>query len=136
MTNTEEGSQVLKTDALGRVLTSRTRREELLDEFAGSGLSGRKSAARAGLNYQTFAPWVQARRHARSGFRRSCGGGALAGGGRGADDGPGPRSGAARAVAGRGRLEISSARHIPLAAAVRGSSSRTVATAGSHRRTT
>lgn len=36
----------------------------MLDEFERSGLSGTKFAAVAGVNYQTFASWVQKRRKA------------------------------------------------------------------------
>lgn len=55
---------VLKTDVLGRVKTGAQQREALLDEFERSGLSGTKFAAVAGVNYQTFASWVQKRRKA------------------------------------------------------------------------
>ncbi|MBI3879428.1 MAG: IS66 family insertion sequence element accessory protein TnpB [Verrucomicrobia bacterium] len=67
MTNTQEGSQLLKADTLGRVCTPRARREQLLDEFERSGLSGAKFAALAGLKYPTFAAWAQARRRRRGG---------------------------------------------------------------------
>jgi len=53
---------VLKQDGLGRVQTPAERREQLLDEFERSGLSGKKFAALAGLKYQTFATWAQKRR--------------------------------------------------------------------------
>lgn len=53
---------VLKTDVLGRVKTGARQREAMLDEFERSGLSGTKFAAVAGVNYQTFASWVQKRR--------------------------------------------------------------------------
>ena len=33
MTNTDDASKILKTDALGRVRTPAARREQLLDEF-------------------------------------------------------------------------------------------------------
>lgn len=52
---------LLKTDALGRVRTPAARREQLLDEFARSGMSGVKFAELVGLKYQTFATWVQLR---------------------------------------------------------------------------
>ena len=67
MTNTEHDTPLLKTDTLGRVFTPSARRQQLLDEFERSGLSGIKFAALAGLKYQTFASWVQARRRQRSG---------------------------------------------------------------------
>ena len=62
MTNTDDGSKILKTDALGRVRTPAARREQLLDEFERSGVSGAKFAELTGLKYQTFASWVQERR--------------------------------------------------------------------------
>ena len=65
MTNTTLPDEVLKCDALGRVRTPRARREALVEEFARSGVSARKFAALVGVNYQTFASWVQARRKAR-----------------------------------------------------------------------
>ncbi len=55
---------ILKTDVLGRVKTGARQRERVLDEFERSGLSGMKFAAVAGINYQTFASWVQKRRSA------------------------------------------------------------------------
>jgi hypothetical protein len=53
---------LLKTDALGRVRTPGARREALLAEFARSGTSAKKFAELAGVNYQTFATWVQKQR--------------------------------------------------------------------------
>lgn len=61
MINDAEAS-LLKTDTRGRVFTPPARREQLLDEFERSGLSGAKFAALTGLKYPTFAAWVQARR--------------------------------------------------------------------------
>ena len=65
MTNTTVTDEVLKTDVLGRVHTPKARREALLEEFERSGVSGQKFAALVGVNYQTFASWVQKRRKAR-----------------------------------------------------------------------
>lgn len=62
MTSTDPGTEILKTDINGRVRTPRARREELLNEFERSGLSGAKFTALAGIKYSTFAAWVQARR--------------------------------------------------------------------------
>jgi transposase len=72
MTNTTaaEGA-VLKTDVLGRIRTPRERREKILDEFEGSGLSGRKFAELTGINYQTFATWAQKRRRERKQYPAS-----------------------------------------------------------------
>jgi transposase-like protein len=66
MTDTTQAEeQVLKTDVLGRVQTPAARREELVDEFERSGLSGKKFAALVGIKYSTFANWVQQRRRKR-----------------------------------------------------------------------
>lgn len=51
-------SLVLKQDGRGRVRTPAARREELLAEFARSGLSGARFAALVGVHYQTFMGWV------------------------------------------------------------------------------
>jgi hypothetical protein len=58
---------VLKTDGAGRVRTPKARQENLLDEFARSGLSGPKFAALAGIKYQTLAGWARKRRRGRAG---------------------------------------------------------------------
>jgi|SRR5271167_2875845 len=69
MTNTTPAEeQVLKTDVLGRVQTPAARREQLLDEFERSGLSGQKFAAVVGIKYPTFASWVQQRRRKRGDY--------------------------------------------------------------------
>jgi transposase len=56
---------VFKQDGLGRVRMPAARREQLMDEFERSGLSGKKFAALAGIKYQTFATWAQKRRRQR-----------------------------------------------------------------------
>jgi hypothetical protein len=62
-TNNTDGL-ILKTDSRGRVRTPAQRRENLLEEFDRSGLSGKKFAEVTGLKYQTFATWLQKRRRA------------------------------------------------------------------------
>ncbi len=62
----DERPEILKTDALGRVQTTREHREVILDEFDRSGLSGPKFAEAHGINYQTFATWRQNRKRAGS----------------------------------------------------------------------
>jgi acetyl esterase/lipase len=58
MTNMPESLDVvLKADGRGRVRTPADRREELLDEYEKSGLSGTKFAALVGIKYPTFAAW-------------------------------------------------------------------------------
>ena len=59
MTHTTLPEEILKTDVLGRVRTPKARREALLGEFERSGVSGKKFATLVGVNYQTFASWVQ-----------------------------------------------------------------------------
>jgi hypothetical protein len=56
---------LLKADVLGRVKHTAQQRQKLLDEFERSGVSGAQFAALAGVKYQTFATWVQARRRGR-----------------------------------------------------------------------
>lgn len=68
MTHTTLPDEILKTDVLGRVRTPKARREALLAEFERSGVSGKKFAALAGVNYQTFASWVQQWRRVRGGY--------------------------------------------------------------------
>jgi hypothetical protein len=67
MTNTIPGTEtILKTDVKGRVQTPPERREQLLDEFERSGLSGAKFAQLVGVKYQTFAAWATRRRKQRT----------------------------------------------------------------------
>jgi hypothetical protein len=65
MTESEIASNILPTDSKGRVRASRERREQLLDEFEKSGLSGAQFARTVGLKYQTFAFWRQQRQKAK-----------------------------------------------------------------------
>lgn len=63
---TQAVETVLKTDAVGRMMTPPARRETLLDEFDQSGLSAVKFAQLAGIKYQTFATWAARRRKQRA----------------------------------------------------------------------
>ena len=65
MNTTQTDEAILKTDALGRVRTPAARREQLLDEFERSGMSGVQFAEFVGIKYQTFATWAQHRRRRR-----------------------------------------------------------------------
>jgi DNA-binding transcriptional regulator YiaG len=56
---------VLKADTRGRIQTPMARREEILDEFERSGLSGKKFAVLVGIKYPTLATWASKRRRAR-----------------------------------------------------------------------
>lgn len=55
---------LLKQDSCGRVRRSPEQRAALLKEFDASGMSGAAFARHYGINYQTFASWVQTRRRA------------------------------------------------------------------------
>ena len=59
--NQAEGS-LLKTNAVGHVMTPQARRESLLEEFNRSGLSGAEFARVAGIKYKTFYAWISRRR--------------------------------------------------------------------------
>jgi transposase-like protein len=62
MTSTNGTNEVLKQDRRGRVRVSPERREALLAEYAGSGLSAAAFARLVGVKYATFATWVLKRR--------------------------------------------------------------------------
>ena len=64
----QEKVQLLKTDALGRVRTTREQREAILDAFETGALSGPEFAQVHGINYQTFATWRQKRRRLRGDY--------------------------------------------------------------------
>ena len=66
MTSVNGSEEVLKQDTRGRIRVPRERRESVLDEFERSGLTGAKFARLAGINYQTFAGWVQRRKLTRA----------------------------------------------------------------------
>ena len=66
--HSNDATTPLKQDALGRVTLPRAQREVLLDEFERSALPATRFAKAAGINYQTFAWWVQQRRHARGDY--------------------------------------------------------------------
>lgn len=53
---------LIKTDRLGRIRISREHREQLLDAFEQSAMSGMKFANHCGVKYSTFASWIQKRR--------------------------------------------------------------------------
>ena len=58
----------MKREVVGRVSYTGAQREALLDEFEHSGLKGAQFARAAGVKYQTFAHWVQQRRHLRGDY--------------------------------------------------------------------
>ena len=58
---------LLKMDTLGRMYTSRERRQAILDEFDQSGVSAAQFAKLVGIRYSTFAAWVHRRRRRKLG---------------------------------------------------------------------
>jgi hypothetical protein len=61
----ESTNELLAMDEKGRVRVSVERREMLLREFAGCGLSAAAFARRAGVKYQTFMYWLNRSRQSR-----------------------------------------------------------------------
>ena len=66
--NPAETGEILKVDVLGRVTVPKEKREELLDTFEASGMSGAQFAQHHGIHVQTFASWIQKRRRARGDY--------------------------------------------------------------------
>jgi transposase-like protein len=62
MTDTTTTGAILVQDTLGRVRTPREKREQILDEYERSGMSGAAFAALVGVKYPTLASWIQQRR--------------------------------------------------------------------------
>ena len=60
-TSSDTTGEILKQDGRGRVRTLRVQEEKILDQFEGSGRSGKAFAAFIGVTYPTFAVWVQRR---------------------------------------------------------------------------
>jgi len=66
MTEGVTSPEILKTDRRGRVRFTPARRDQLIDEFLKSGLSGPRYCKVTGLSYSTFANWLQKRRGKRT----------------------------------------------------------------------
>jgi transposase-like protein len=64
MTDTHHA--IIKADQRGRLRFKPEQRLALLDAYDTSGLSGPKFAQLHGVNYQTFAGWVQRRKRAQA----------------------------------------------------------------------
>ena len=62
--------EVVKIDVLGRIRIDAKRREALMEEFAGSGMSGQQFAKWAGIKYTTFANWRQKQRRELAGISK------------------------------------------------------------------
>ena len=85
MTDTTTTGAILVQDTLGRVRTPREKREQILDEYERSGMSGAAFAALVGVKYSTLAWWIQRRRKNGVAARlATAGDGALGGSGAGA----------------------------------------------------
>ncbi|MCX6864619.1 MAG: transposase [Verrucomicrobia bacterium] len=55
-------STIIRTGSDGRLRYSQTQREELLDAFAGSGMSAMSFSRQHGVHYQTFIAWLRKHR--------------------------------------------------------------------------
>ena len=64
-----EESNLLKRDVLGRITVTPEHREQLLNAFEASSLSGARFAKTHGIHVQTFASWIQKRRRARGDYQ-------------------------------------------------------------------
>jgi len=62
MTDTTTAGEILVQDTLGRVRTPPEKREQILDEYERSGMSGAAFAALVGVKYSTLSWWIQQRR--------------------------------------------------------------------------
>lgn len=65
--------RIAATTLLQHTEITRDRREQILDRFESSGMSGQSFAGQIGVKYSTFASWVQKRRRARGAYADSCG---------------------------------------------------------------
>jgi transposase-like protein len=61
MTDTTTAGEILVQDTLGRVRMPREKREQILDEYERSGMSGAAFAALVGVKYSTLSSWIQQR---------------------------------------------------------------------------
>jgi hypothetical protein len=57
---------LLKSDRKGRVFTPAWKREEIVDEYERSGMSGPAFAEYVGVKYATFIGWVQRRKQGKA----------------------------------------------------------------------
>ena len=55
-------STIIRAGSDGRLRYSPAQRQELLDAFAGSGMSAMSFSRQHGVNYQTFIAWLRKRR--------------------------------------------------------------------------
>lgn len=62
----EPGTAIIRTDARGQVCYTREYRDEVLDAFEKSAMTGVQFARHCGVKYQTLIGWVKRRRKARA----------------------------------------------------------------------
>ncbi len=60
--------ELIKADSLGRIRVKPSHREQLLDAFESSSMSGQMFAEHHGVKRSTFATWVQKRRRERNDY--------------------------------------------------------------------
>ena len=65
---TGEETTILKQDSLGRITVPKEKREEYLDLFEASVMSGVEFAKHHGIAVTTFASWIQKRRRERGDY--------------------------------------------------------------------
>lgn len=58
MTEIQSSVEVLKVDSVGRVCTPREKREEIIEAYRKSGMTGRQFAQYAGIKYPTLMSWI------------------------------------------------------------------------------
>jgi len=58
MTDLQNSIEVLKVDVAGRVITPKEKRDELVEAYRGSGMTGKQFAGYAGVKYVTLMSWV------------------------------------------------------------------------------
>ncbi len=58
MTDLQSSIEVLKVDVAGRVITPKEKREELVEAYRRSGMTGKQFAAYAGVKYVTLVSWL------------------------------------------------------------------------------
>jgi len=58
MTDLQSSIEVLKVDVAGRVITPKEKREELVEAYRRSGMTGKQFAAYAGVKYVTLMSWL------------------------------------------------------------------------------
>ena len=66
-TNDASTTAIVKADTRGRTRYTEDYKQEVLDAFEQSGLSGMQFAKQCGVKYSTFAAWIKKRKESREG---------------------------------------------------------------------